>query len=235
MNSRRVAIATATAIFVTSAAFQTARADDNDFAMYKSEADRLNAQYDAIRNQEKYRGRPVPLLPIISVEKNPDGTYYLLDKNSGAIGKINPGKPAAAAPTKNRFDQFDTPATVNRESKPREIAAAESVQAQVKMVADEMRKSLPMMVGEDLQETDIAAIGTALITGYRFTRRKSEIPNLDSRKARFYRANLNSACTHPDLLEAFRNGASINYQVYDSASEFIMQFTIDAETCRKRK
>src|SRR5438876_1262234 len=97
MNLRRVAIATAIAILLfASTAFEIARAGDNDYERYKAEADRLNAQSDAIRNQEKSRGRPAPPLPIISVEKNPDGTYYLLDKNTGARGTLRPGKPAKA-------------------------------------------------------------------------------------------------------------------------------------------
>lgn len=113
-------------------------------------------------------------------------------------------------------------------------AAAESIEAQLKKVADETRKSLPMMVSEDVQATNIAAVGKILMNRYNFTRRKSAIPDLNSLKAKYYQNSINAACTNPDTMRAFSNGVSFDYQYYDSANEFVMQYTLDAGTCRKR-
>lgn len=112
--------------------------------------------------------------------------------------------------------------------------AAESIEAQLKRVADDTRKSLPMMVSEDVQATNIAAVGKILMNRYNLTRRKSAIPNLNSLKAEYYQNSVNAACTNPDTLSAFSNGVSFDYQYYDSANEFVMQYTLDAGTCRKR-
>jgi hypothetical protein len=112
--------------------------------------------------------------------------------------------------------------------------AAESIEAQLKRLADETRKSLPMMVSEDVQATNIAAVGKILMHRYNFTRRKSAIPNLNSLKREYFQNSVNAACTNPDTVRAFSNGVSLDYQYYDSANEFVMQYTLDAGTCRKR-
>jgi hypothetical protein len=102
-------------------------------------------------------------------------------------------------------------------------AAAESIEAQLKRVADETRKSLPMMVGEDIQATNIAAVGKISMLRYNFTKKKSAIFDLNSLKAEYYQNSVNAACTNPDTLRAFSNGVSFDYQYYDSANEFVMQ------------
>lgn len=112
--------------------------------------------------------------------------------------------------------------------------AAESIEAQLKRVADETRKSLPMMVNDDVQATNIAAVGKILMNRYNFTKRKSAILDIDILKVEYYQNSVNAACTNPDTLKAFINGVSFDYQYYDSANEFVMQYMLDASTCRKR-
>ncbi len=63
---------------------------------YTANANRLNAEADAIRAGEKYRERPGraerPILPKIKVETK-DGEPYSVDEHSGAVGRIVPGTP----------------------------------------------------------------------------------------------------------------------------------------------
>ena len=249
MNQRRVAIATATAILVASTPFQIARADrSHDLcACYQfvcrcvyeplfhvwlrqqpqqiqelaasstgpSHAERLLNKYSAdMTAWLAYQSEQVRKL---AASQDPDDAIRLLDKYSADMIA------AKKAPSGNYFDKYDKPA-----------AGAESIEAQLKRVADETRKSLPMMVSEDVQATSIAAVGKVLMNRYNFTSRKSAIPDLKSLKAKYYQNSVNAACTNPDTSRALRNGVSINYQYYDSANEFVMQYTLDAATCRKR-
>lgn len=110
----------------------------------------------------------------------------------------------------------------------------ESIEAQLKRVADETRKTLPMMVSDDIQATNIAAVGKILMNRYNFTKRKTAL-NVNTLKAEYYGNSVSAACTNPDTLTAFRNGVSVEYQYYDSSNEFVMQYTIDANTCRITK
>ncbi len=112
---------------------------------------------------------------------------------------------------------------------------AESIEAQLKRVADETRKSLPMMVSEDVQATSIASVGKILMHRYNFTSRKSALANASALKVKYYRNSVNAVCTNPETLRALNNGASLDYQYYDSKNEFVMQYTIDTKTCSLKK
>lgn len=114
------------------------------------------------------------------------------------------------------------------------LRGADSIETQLKRIADETRKSLPMMVSEDVQATNITAVGKILMHRYNFTKSKSAMTNLSSMKAEYYNNSVNAACTNPDTLSAFRSGVSVAYEYYDSNNQFVMQYTIDASTCRKR-
>lgn len=78
-------------------------------------------------------------------------------------------------------------------------AAAESIEAQLKRMADETRKNLPMMVSEDVQATNIAAVGKRLINRYNFTRRKSVISDLNNLRTAYYKNSANAACTKSQI------------------------------------
>lgn len=64
---------------------------------YEAYADRMRAEADAIRSGLKYK-EGASALPKVTKETNEDGSqHYLLDQNSGAVGKIIPGAAAKAA------------------------------------------------------------------------------------------------------------------------------------------
>jgi len=113
-------------------------------------------------------------------------------------------------------------------------SGADSVEVQLKKMADETRKSLPMMMNEDLQSTSIAAVGKILLLRYNFTKKKAQL-DVPALKAEYYTNSLNAASTNPDTQKALRNGVSFEYQYYDSVNEFVMQYTIDAKTCNLKK
>lgn len=113
-------------------------------------------------------------------------------------------------------------------------AGADSIEAQLKRMADETRKSLPMMMSEDLQATSIAAVGKILLLRYNFTKKKTEL-NVPVLKAENYTNSVNAASTNPDTQKALRNGVVFEYQYYDAVNEFVMQYTIDAKTCNLKK
>lgn len=92
-----------------------------------------------------------------------------------------------------------------------------------------------MMVSEDVQATNIAAVGKILMNRYNFTSKKSALANVGALKAKYYGNSVNAACTNPEMLGAFSNGMSVDYQYYDSNNEFVMQYTIDAKVCQLRK
>lgn len=108
----------------------------------------------------------------------------------------------------------------------------ESIEAQLRQTADEARKSLPMMVSENVQGTNITAVGKTLMYRYNFTSKKSVLANLKVLKAEYFGNSVNAVCTNPDMLKALKNGVSLDYQYYDSNNEFVMQYTVDASTCR---
>ena len=70
---------------------------------------------------------------------------------------------------------------------------------------------------------------------YNFTAKKSALVNIRGLSAEYYENTINATCTNPDTLRALSNGVSLDYQYYDSSNEFVMQYTIDASTCRQRK
>ncbi|MBL0353057.1 MAG: hypothetical protein IPP03_10490 [Dechloromonas sp.] len=112
--------------------------------------------------------------------------------------------------------------------------AADSIETQLKKIADQTRKSLPMMVSENVQATNIAAVGKILMNRYSFTKPKSAIGNVNGLKAEYYNNSVNAACTNPDTLRALNNGVSFDYQYFDSTNQFVMQYAVDASTCRGR-
>ena len=112
--------------------------------------------------------------------------------------------------------------------------SAESIELQIKKIAEETSKSLPMKVNQDIQATSMAAAGKMLMQKYNFTRGKSTIKNLPSLKIEFYNNAINGLCTHPGFQNLFRGGASITHEYYDSSNQFVMQYMIDANACTKR-
>lgn len=76
---------------------------------YKAQANRFNAEADAIRAGVKYRdkGTPKPQLPHLVTETLEDGSSRMVDSNSGAIGTIIPGTPAK--PAKSHWFSPDEP------------------------------------------------------------------------------------------------------------------------------
>ena len=91
------------------------------------------------------------------------------------------------------------------------------------------------MVSNNVQATNIAAVGKTLMNRYNFTSRKSALANVSALKTEYYGNSANAACTNPETLRAFNNGVSIDYQYYDSNNEFVMQYVIDANTCKLKK
>lgn len=111
---------------------------------------------------------------------------------------------------------------------------AESIAAQLKYVADETRKNLPMMIGENIQATNIGSSGKTLINYYRFTKQRIEFYNLPAIIDKYRRNSIIAACTTPDTMKFIVNsGGSIQYRFYDSDNVFVEQFTIDSKTCRR--
>jgi hypothetical protein len=91
-----------------------------------------------------------------------------------------------------------------------------------------------MQINEDLQATNIAAVGKILMNRYNFTARKIAPVDVSLLKTMYYRNSVNAACTNPETIRAFNSGVSIDYQYYDANNEFVMQYTIDFNTCRRR-
>lgn len=110
-----------------------------------------------------------------------------------------------------------------------------TIEAQLRNVANETRKSLPMMMNDDLQATSIGAVGRVLISKYNFTKSKSSFPNLSEIKNYYYSNSVNGACTNPDTVLAMKNGVSFMYEYYDIDNIFIMKYTIEKNTCSKFK
>ena len=111
---------------------------------------------------------------------------------------------------------------------------AKSIEAQLRYVADETRKNLPMMIGEDIQATNIGSSGKTLINYYHFTKQKFEFYNLPSIIDKYRRNSIIAACTNPDTINFIvKSGGSIQYRFYDSDNVFVDKFTIDSKTCRR--
>jgi len=111
---------------------------------------------------------------------------------------------------------------------------AKSIEAQLRYVADETRKILPMMIGENIQATNIDSSGKTLINYYHFTKQKFEFYNLPSIIEKYRRNSIIAACTNPDTINFIvNNGGSIQYRFYDSDNDFVDKFTIDSKTCRR--
>jgi hypothetical protein len=111
---------------------------------------------------------------------------------------------------------------------------AKSIEAQLKYVADETRKTLPMMIGEDIQATNIGSSGKTLINYYNFTKQKIDFYNLPAIIDKYRRNSIIAACTNPDTLKFIvKSGGSIQYRFYDSDNVFVDKFTIDSKTCNR--
>lgn len=110
---------------------------------------------------------------------------------------------------------------------------AESVEEQIRRIAAETQKSLPMQVSEDVVATNVAAVGKTMMYRYNFTKKLGSLSNTSSLKSDFYRSSLNSACTNPVSINALKQGVSYLYEFYDSENKFVMQFSIDRGSCRK--
>jgi hypothetical protein len=112
--------------------------------------------------------------------------------------------------------------------------AAESIEAQLNYVVDETRKTLPMMIGENIQATNVGSSGKTLINYYHFTKQKFEFYNLPAIIDKYRRNSIIAACTNPDTMKFIvKSGGSIQYRFYDSDNVFVEKFTIDSKTCRR--
>ena len=89
-----------------------------------------------------------------------------------------------------------------------------------------------MMVSENVQATNISAVGKVLMNRYNFTSKKSELADMNALKDTYYLNSANAACTNPDMIRTLDSGVSIDYQYYDSNNEFVMGYVIDANTCK---
>ncbi len=69
---------------------------------------------------------------------------------------------------------------------------------------------------------------------YNFTNRKFVL-KVAVLKSEYYGNSVNAACTNPETLRAFNSGVSFDYQYYDSSNEFVMQYAIDAQTCKAKR
>ena len=92
-----------------------------------------------------------------------------------------------------------------------------------------------MQIDDEIQATNIAAVGRTLLNTYNFTKRKTSLGNISDLKAFYYRSSLNTACTNPDTLQALKLDISVAYEYYDVDNIFVMKFTIDQNTCRSFK
>src|SRR6266498_1801594 len=74
---------------------------------------------------------------------------------------------------------------------------AESVEEQIRKIAAETQKSLPMQVSEDVVATHVATVGKIMLYRYNFTKKLASLSNPNGLKAEYYRSSVNSACTNP--------------------------------------
>lgn len=107
-----------------------------------------------------------------------------------------------------------------------------SIEAQLQNIARETRKSLPMQIGDEVQATNVVAVGKTILNTYNFTKKKLALGNLNNVKAFYYNSSVNASCSNPDVLQTLRYGVSVVYEYYDVDNIFVMKFTIDQHTCR---
>jgi len=108
---------------------------------------------------------------------------------------------------------------------------AEPVEEQIRKIAAETQKSLPMQVSDELIATNVATVGKIMVYRYNFTKSRASIPNVGSLKEDAYRSSVNSACTNPTSINALKQGVSYQYEFYDSQNNFVMQFSVDRKSC----
>lgn len=97
--------------------------------------------------------------------------------------------------------------------------------------ADVVRKSLPMAMNDELQATNIAAVGKALIYRYNFLMKKTKINNLEKIKADYFNETRNSICTNPDSQNLINAGVILQYEYYDIDNIFVMKYLMNKNTC----
>lgn len=98
--------------------------------------------------------------------------------------------------------------------------------------ANIVRKSLPMVMNDELQATNIAAVGKVLILKYNFLKKKVNIYNLEQLKTEYYSDAINAACTNPDTRQLINAGVTVQYEYYDRDNIFLMKFKIDKNICK---
>jgi len=108
---------------------------------------------------------------------------------------------------------------------------ADSVEEQIRRIAAETQKSLPMQMSDDLIATNVATVGKIMLLRYNFTKSRASISNVASLKAEAYRDSVNNACTNPTMINALKQGVSMQYEFYDSQNNFVMQFSVDRKSC----
>lgn len=118
-------------------------------------------------------------------------------------------------------------------TKPKSSANTGSVEDQLRKTADETRKNLPMLIGEGIQATNIAAVGKTLLLRHNFTTKSASSPNLTRLKAELYSSAVKFACTTPDTINALKQGVTFSYQYYDSDNNFVMQYDVSRRSCGK--
>lgn len=108
---------------------------------------------------------------------------------------------------------------------------AESVEEQIRKIAAETQKSLPMRVSDDVIATNVGTVGKLMLIRYNFTKSLASLSNIGSLKADAYRSSVNSACTNPTTINVLKHGVSVQYEFYDSQNKFVMQFSVDRASC----
>lgn len=107
---------------------------------------------------------------------------------------------------------------------------ADTVEEQLQRRAEEARRSLPTMVTDGLQATNIATMGRTLILQYHFTT-TTPFADMPRVKAEYFRSSVNSACTNPETINALKQGVTFSYMYHYFDNRFAMQYDINRRTC----
>ncbi len=116
-------------------------------------------------------------------------------------------------------------------SSPLVTSSSPPIEAQLRNMAAETNKSLPMMVAPNIQATSVGAVGKTFIQKYNFTERKATVAGTIST---YFANSVAAACSHPDMKALLFAGAAFQYEYYDAENEFVSQYTITSANCINR-
>lgn len=102
------------------------------------------------------------------------------------------------------------------------------IETQLRNTAAETNKSLPMMVGPNIQATSIGAVGKTLVQKYNFTERKAAVVGAIST---YFANSVAAACSNPDMKALLHAGGAFKYEYYDAENELVSQYTITSANC----